>query len=77
MARSTPLDFLARERVEGRTVEEILALCQEQYEFVLADYDKAGDMEDHEYYGGLMEAYCAVLAFCTVDPDPDHPQKIA
>ncbi len=43
----------------------------EAYVSAFGDYDKAGDMEDAAYYGGLIDAYYNVLVTLgAIDPEP-------
>lgn len=44
----------------------LLKMIHEQIVYVYADYDKAGDVEDHAYYAGLIDAYSHVEHELTV-----------
>lgn len=45
-------------RVNKRvSLKKLLRNVHENFECAYGDYDKAGDMEDHAYYAGLIDAY--------------------
>jgi hypothetical protein len=50
---------------------EQLETIIEGYESALRDSDKAGDMEDHAYYIGLVDAYVDVLLTVLAVPVAD------
>lgn len=73
MATTTPFPFrnyLSSTSSAPTDVEQLEAFI-EWYESALRDQDKAGDMEDHAYYTGLLDAYESVLVALMVVPLKD------
>lgn len=72
MSRTFVPDF--RDLDPDMDLKEVLAEIRQEYVISWGDYDKAGDMEDHAYYAGLIDAYNRVVTLLTV-PDPEKKEK--
>ena len=63
-----PLKPWADENVKG---------FYDNYVAAWGDYDKAGDMESHAYYEGLIDAYYDVLVTLgAIDPEPEEASSV-